>query len=103
MGGYTENVDWVHSSAMDLFFWNAYYNSSVCKSATKKERAQNMFNLLCALHVRVPYMFDELGFRVSLAASPGKFSTYPNDYESEIHDMRPIIERTISQNLGLWP
>lgn len=103
VGGYTETVDWVHSSALDLFFWDAYYNSSVCKSATKKERAQNMFNLLCALHVRVPYMFDELGFRVSLAASSGVFSTYPNDYETEIHEMRPKIERIISQSRGLWP
>lgn len=71
VAGYTESVDWVHSSAMDLFFWNAYYNSSVCESTTKKDRVGNMFSLLCALHLRVPYMFDELGFRVSLAMYPG--------------------------------
>ena len=103
VAGYTESVDWVHSSAMDLFFWHAYYNSSVAKAKTKPERVVGMLELLYALHVRVPYMFDELGFRVSLAMQPGVFLTYPDDCESEIQEIRPRVQDIISRDPGKWP
>lgn len=103
VAGYTESVDWVHSSAMDLFFWHAYYNSSVCKSNRKEERVVKMLSLLLALHVRVPYMFDELGFRVSLSVRPGVFFTYPDDYETEIRETRPRIQEVISRHPSNWP
>ena len=103
VAGYTESVDWVHSSAMDLFFWHAYYHSSVCDSKRKPHRAAEMLNFLFALHMRVPYMFDGLGFRVSLSVQPGFFSTYPDDYESEIHEARPRIQGVISRHPSTWP
>ena len=103
VAGYTRSVDWVHSSAMDLFFWHAYYNSSVSDSGTKEERVVKMLSFLYALHVRVPYMFDELGFRVSLAVRPGAFFTFPDDFESEIQEMRPRIQKVISQHPSSWP
>lgn len=103
IAGYTKSVDWVHSSVMDLFFWHAYYNSSVCDIKTKKDRFFKMLEFLYRLHVRVPYMFDELGFRVSLSQSLGTFSTYPDDYESEIQEMRPRIQDIISRHPSEWP
>lgn len=103
VAGYTEPIDWVHSSAIDLFFWHAYYSSSVRDSSKKKDRADSMFRLLCALHVRVPYMFDELGFRVSLSPTRGVFSTFPDDYEAQIEEQQSRIQRVISRHPGSWP
>lgn len=103
VAGYTESVDWIHSSAMDLFFWHAYYNSSVCDSKRKTDRVVKMFDFLVALNVRVPYMFDELGFRVSLSMYPGVFLTYPDDYESEIAEARPRVQDVISRHPSSWP
>ena len=32
LAGYVEEVDWLHSSAMDLYFWHAYYLSGATGS-----------------------------------------------------------------------
>ncbi|MCZ0941543.1 MAG: hypothetical protein OXJ53_00610, partial [Gammaproteobacteria bacterium] len=68
LAGYSEEVDWLHSSAMDLYFWYAYYQSGASLAARKTDRAENMLTLLTALLIRVPYLFKELGFRVSVAS-----------------------------------
>lgn len=89
IAGYTQKVDWVHSSAMDLYFWNAYYQSNVPKQTQKLMRAISMESLLFALWFRVPYLFKELGFRVALTPMKGVTLTFPDNYfaaNSEVLD-----------------
>ena len=62
IAGYAEEVDWIHSSAMDLYFWHAYYLSGTPAATRKSARADNVVALLTALWIRVPYLFKELGF-----------------------------------------
>ena len=83
IAGYRESVDWVNSSAMDLYFWNAYFRSSIPGAGTKLERADRMAMLLSILYYRVPYMFRELGFQVTLAPKKGIFITFPGDGDWE--------------------
>ena len=83
IAGYRESVDWVNSSAMDLYFWNAYFRSSVPLVAGKVERAHCMAMLFSILYYRVPYMFQELGFQVTLAPKRGEFVTFPGNGDWE--------------------
>ena len=53
---------------MDLYFLHAYYLSGASTPKRKTDRSENMLALLTALWIRVPYLFKELGFRVSLAS-----------------------------------
>ena len=103
IAGYTEVIDWVHSSAMDLYFWNAFYSSSVPEERTKAKRADAMLYLLMALLHRVPSLFHELGFRATLAWKKGAFLTFPHDFVEYIDDELPAIRRVIEEHPGSWP
>lgn len=110
IAGYTEAVDWVHSSAMDLYFWNAYYQSSVPDETRKDDRARAMVALLTALYIRVPYMFVELGFRVALR-NRGNCRTFPDDFfreDGEPYDAYSELFNEVGEFIsesqpGSWP
>ena len=87
VAGYTADVDWIHAAAMDLFFWHAYYQSSVPDKARKGDRADEMLVLLNALWIRVPYLFNELGFTVGLSWGR-EYAVFPGDFFEE--DGNPI-------------
>ena len=103
IAGYTQSIDWVHSSAMDLYFWNAFYSSSVSKVRTKQQRADAMLHLLMALFHRVPSLFHELGFRATLARKKGVFLTFPDDFAEFIEDGLPAVRRFVEEHPGSWP
>ncbi|MXY51537.1 MAG: hypothetical protein F4Y86_03265 [Gammaproteobacteria bacterium] len=110
LAGYTERVDWVHSSAMDLYFWHAFYQSGASRATRAPDRVTQMLLLLWALLIRVPYMFVELGFRVTLSSDNTSYSTFPDDY---IDGSEPKDEYLALHNLvvdfiktndpGTWP
>lgn len=110
IAGYTEDVDWIHASAMDLFFWHAYYLSGVPTRQRKGDRASDMLVLLIALWIRVPYLFKELGFRVSLAHRRG-YSVFPVDFfddlDEPLRDNRELFAGVLDyindSAPGVWP
>lgn len=79
LAGYATKVDWVHATALDLYFWHAYYESGAAKVKRKEDRAVNMLILLTALWIRVPYLFRELGLRVALADGD-VYASFPEDF-----------------------
>jgi len=109
LAGYTQPVDWVHSTAMDLYFWHAFLQSGASQTTTKRERAIEMLLLLFMLRIRVPYMFNELGFRVAIADDATQYSTFPDDYmvgnspTKRWHSLYEEVEDYIAANLGTWP
>ena len=108
IAGYRETIDWIHASAMDLFFWNAYFQSSVPKAERKAERAWKMACLLSTLYLRVPYLFNELGFRVTLALRRGQIVTFDDDdswKDVRVDGVRwaDVAEHYIEENPGEWP
>lgn len=103
LAGYTKLIDWVHSSAMDLYFWNAFYKSSAPDATTKDDRANAMVDLLLALRHRVPSFFSELGFRATVAWKKGAFLTFPDDFEEYIEDRLPAVRRIVEKHPGSWP
>lgn len=110
IAGYREEIDWIHSSAMDLYFWNAYFQSSVLDAKDKPERAGKMANLLTTMYYRVPYMFKELGFQVTLSLRKGSSITF-TDEDDSWKDIRldggvrwkDFAKRFIDENPGEWP
>lgn len=118
VAGFSEDVDWMDCAALDLFFWNAYYSSSVSKARQVKTRSRRMLSFLFALWIRIPYMFVEMGFKVSLL-HPEKLPrrvciTFPEDailddkgYEikNEYKEIFNETENLISKQktLGSWP
>ena len=108
IAGYRETIDWIHSSAMDLYFWNAYFQSSVPDEKYKPQRAMAMASLLSVLYLRVPYMFKELGFQVTLSLKKGQSITFDDD--DSWKDVRmdgvrwaDVAENYIEENPGEWP
>ena len=110
LAGYVEEVNWLHASAMDLFFWNAYYLSGIQRVKRKADRSLNMLVLLTALWIRVPYLFRELGFRVGLARG-NQYFVFPNNFFDEQGEPDGEYRDTFSLVLdyvdncdpGLWP
>ena len=111
LAGYSKEVDWLHSSAMDLYFWYAYYLSGAARAAPKIDRAENMLTLLTALLIRVPYLFQELGFRVSVASGKS-YLTFPDDFLDEDtgepdRDYREsynvVMDYINDHEPGVWP
>lgn len=104
IAGYTEDVDWLHSSAMDLYFWNAYYQSSVPLQTTKSDRADWMAFLLSVLDIRVPYLFSELGFQVAISEKKGSCYVFPSGLdEDDLKRVRVEAEIYVQDCPGEWP
>lgn len=109
LAGYRDGIDWIHSSAMDLYFWNAYFQSTVPEATTKIDRVERMCLLLGTLYYRVPYMFNELGFQVTLAPIKGAFATFPSDGWEDLHVVNwegcwgDVARDFIDHNPGEWP
>ena len=110
IAGYVEEVDWLHSSAMDLYFWHAYYLSGAPAATRKTDRAENVLALLTALWIRVPYLFKELGFRVSVA-SGNHHLTFPDDFFDEFGEpereyresLAVVLDYINDSEPGAWP
>ena len=102
IAGYTENIDWIDAAAMDLYFWNAYYQSSVACQTTKRGRACGMDFLLRVLEARVPYLFSELGFRVAVSRRKGSCRMFPDD-EDEFSHMRADARAYVRDHPSQWP
>ena len=104
IAGYTEDVDWVHASAMDLYFWNAYYQSSVPKRGGKRNLADSMALLLGVLYSRVPYLFSELGFQVAISKQAGSSKTFPIHWsEEDLGHLKVETDIFVRENPGKWP
>ena len=105
IAGYTKSIDWIHSSAMDLYFWNAYYLSTVSDYVgSKKELAGNMEVFLSALYSRVPYLFSELGFRVAVSRKKGQFKVFPTGWdETELLHWKIEMDKLVNERPGQWP
>ena len=102
IAGYTEYIDWIHASAMDLCFWNAYYQSSVPKQTSKMERAYQMGILLNVLKLRVPYLFSELGFQVAVSPKKDVCWVFPGGLDE--YDLKRLKAEEFVQNRpGEWP
>ena len=112
LAGYASEIDWVHSTAMDLYFWHAYYESGASEVKRKEDRAVNMLVLLTALWIRVPFLFKELGLRVALADGD-VYTTFPEDYIGNetgepLRKYRNLFGRVMdyineSDEPGMWP
>lgn len=104
IAGYTKDVDWVHASAMDLYFWNAYYRSSVPEKNAKKDRAKSMEALLGVLYSRVPYLFSELGFQVAISRHRGSRKIFPTGWdEKALGHLKVETDKFVSDYPGEWP
>ncbi len=57
IAGYTESIDWIDSSVLDLLFWNKFFYSD----GTPVERIRSVAKQIKQL---VPGLIDELGFRI---------------------------------------
>ena len=110
LAGYLEDIDWLHSAAMDLYFWHAYYLSGASSARRKERRAKDMLVLLTALWIRVPYLFKELGFRVSVVLGEG-FATFPDDFMDEMGEpgrhyrelYALVLDYINDSEPGAWP
>lgn len=104
IAGYTEDVDWLHSCAMDLYFWNAYYQCGFDKQRTRTNRAELMEILLGVLMSRVPYLFTELGFQVAIWKRRGRFRIFPNDWDKdELGHWKIETDKFVANYPGQWP
>lgn len=74
IAGYTTSVAWMSAALLDLFYWNTCYWRNVVKS----KRAETMLEYLFTLFRRVPHLFKELGFRVTLRLQRSNI-TFPDD------------------------
>ena len=104
VAGYEEKVGWVQSSVMDLYFWHAYFSSTVASERNREARAARMLTLLACLYIRVPSMFDELGFRVTLEFKTG-YITISKDFwlDDDNRDVLDDAKSWIEVNPGDWP
>lgn len=112
LAGYATKIDWVHATALDLYFWYAYYQSGAAEIKRKEDRAMNMLILLTALWIRVPYLFRELGLRVALADGD-VYASFPEDFFHDekldpLPNHREIFGRVMdyindSEEPGAWP
>lgn len=116
IAGFTEEIDWLDSTALDLYFWNAFYKSSACDQALKEDRAEALLKLLFALWIRIQYVFVEMGLCVSLHYK-SKYVTFPDDVidlDSEdgvVEEYRVLynrvarwMEKRLNRGqLGEWP
>ncbi len=108
IAGYTREIPWVHSSLMDIYFWNAYYQSDVPAATDRKQRAALMLWMLGCLYERVPSMFSELGFRVLLDLDKEYVPVSQDFFESDegkkhLKDVREWIrQQGRSGNVGAW-
>ena len=80
IAGYEKDIDWIEAAALDMFFWNDYYTSDVVSAPSKKVRAERMIEFLKRLRNRVGYMFEDMGFKVSVNHQKGKIFTFPDDF-----------------------
>lgn len=104
IAGYTEYIDWLHASAMDLYFWNAYYQSTVREQTTKRDRAHQMGLLLSVLNSRVPYLFTELGFQVAVSPRKGDWWLFPGGLDPDkLRHMEVDAESFVRDRPGQWP
>ena len=82
VAGFSQDVYWIDSAALDLFFWNSYYSSNVRHAESKRALSEKMLIHLFCLKERIPYMFKEMGFQLSLIP-PFKYKrgsvTFPDD------------------------
>ena len=108
--GYDEDVDWVHALTMDLYFWHAYYQTEASEARRKEDRARIMPAFLMALHIRVPYLFNELGFRVRFSDGrqrltfPECFMAGERDPLDEYDDLFTGVLKFINDSKpGTWP
>lgn len=116
IAGYVQEIGWMESTALDLYFWNAYFRSGVSRAKTKSERAQCMLRFLFALWMRIPYMFKEMGFRTSVYLD-GRCVTFPDDIfgtspenaiKKEYRDLHRSVSDLIDESFeagdfGRWP
>lgn len=104
VAGYEEKVGWVQSSVMDLYFWHAYFSSTVACERNREARAARMLTLLACLYIRVPSMFDELGFQVTLEFKTG-YITISKDFwlDDDNRDILDDAKSWIEVNPGKWP
>lgn len=105
VAGYTKKIDWMQSSMVDLYFWNAYFSSEVAGETNREDRAARMLNLLACLHQRVPSAFFELGLQVTLEYK-GAYITVSNEFWGD-EDNRDVLDDADSwmakHKPGKWP
>ena len=102
MAGYKEEIDWIHSSLMDIYFWHAYYESKASK-APRRSISTPMLTFLSMLYERVPYIFNDLGLQVTFE-SDGGYVMFPDDFtDDEIAGLREVGAEAIeSLKPGEW-
>ena len=86
----------------DVLIW-LLRGRATARHAAPMHRAAAMLHLLLALRARVPSLFSELGFRVTLAWEKGVFLTFPDDFHEYIDDRLPAVRRFVAEHPGSWP
>lgn len=67
IGGYTESVDWIDSSAIDMIFWSKYLHERKTNRSRRKGKKTELQMVQHAAHEMkklMPTIFSELGFNI---------------------------------------
>lgn len=78
MAGYTESVDWIDSSAVDMIFWSKYLHERQRNRSRKKgKRSEIQMVKHAALEMKklMPTVFTELGFNIYHLDSGGSLAS----------------------------
>ncbi len=67
VAGYTESVDWIDSSAIDMIFWSKYLHERKTNRSRKKGKKTELQMVKAAsyeMKLLMPTIFNEMGFNI---------------------------------------
>jgi hypothetical protein len=78
IGGYTESVDWIDSSAVDMIFWSKYLHERKTNRSRKKGKRTDIEMIKSSsskMKKLMPTVFNEMGFNIYYVDNGGGIST----------------------------
>ena len=78
IAGYTESVDWIDSSAVDMIFWSKYLHErkiNRTRKKNKKSETEMVKHAASEMKKLMPTIFTEMGFNVYYLDSGGSLTS----------------------------